>query len=107
MPGMVTSKVTSRNQTTLPRAVREVLHLRGEESIGYVIRGNRVELVNASRLEHEDTVLDGFLEFLASDIRQRPEVLQTLPSELVERIRALTAGVVIDHDEPIEGAIEL
>ncbi|MEO5509002.1 MAG: type II toxin-antitoxin system PrlF family antitoxin, partial [Longimicrobiales bacterium] len=56
---LVTSKVTERNQTTLPPSVRKALELEHGERIGYVIEDGYVKMVNASRMEHEDTVLDG------------------------------------------------
>jgi antitoxin PrlF len=102
LPEMVTSKVTDRNQTTLPPAVRTVLGLRKGERLGYVIEGGDVRLVNASHAEHEDPVLQGFLEFLARDMQQRPEALTPLPESLIRRARELTADVAVDHDAPLD-----
>jgi antitoxin PrlF len=99
-----TSKVTRRNQTTLPPAVREALNLRQGERIGYVIEGSEVRLINASYSnEGIDPVLDGFLSLIAKDIRDRPERIQAFPASLLERARELTRDIEIDHDELIEG----
>ncbi|MEX2530536.1 MAG: type II toxin-antitoxin system PrlF family antitoxin [Gemmatimonadota bacterium] len=103
-----TSKVTSRNQTTVPPAVREALHLETGERLGYIIEGNEVRLVNATALEeHEDPIITGFLELLASDLKTYPERVEAFPSELLERARELTKDVEIDHDAPIEGVTVL
>lgn len=107
MPTMLTSKVTERSQTTLPPGVRKVLDINPGERIGYVIEGNVVRLVNASALEHEDPVLEQFLAFLGHDSADHPEHVRAFPASLVARAQALTRGVAIDHDAPIEGDVGL
>lgn len=103
-----TSRVTSRNQTTVPPAVRKALHLQKGERLGYVIEGNEVRLVNASALqEHEDPIMTGFLELLASDMKANPQRLKPFPTELLARAKELTEGVEIDHEAPIEGVTAL
>ena len=104
---VVTSKVTGRSQTTLPPAVRTVLGLQPGARIGYVIEGNEVRLVNASTIEHGDPVLDKFLAFLGRDLARHPDRISAFPAPLLKRARAIVAGVAIDHDEPIDGAIAL
>jgi antitoxin PrlF len=104
---IVTSKVTDRSQTTVPPAVRTVLGLHPGERIGYVIEGNDVRLVNASALEHDDPVLNKFLSFLGRDIAKHPDRIGVFPAGLLARARAITSGVVVDHESPIDGAIAL
>ncbi len=103
MAGLVTSKVTERNQTTLPPSIRAVLGIKAGERLGYVIQGTRVILMNASAAE-DDPVLDGFLQFLARDIEAHPEHIAPIPAELLAQAQALTRDAgPIDHDAPIEG----
>ena len=45
---MITSKLTGRAQTTVPRAVRSALRLREGDEIVYTIDGSRVILSKAS-----------------------------------------------------------
>lgn len=104
---IVTSKVTERSQTTLPPAVRTVLALQPGERIGYVIEGSEVRLVNASALEHDDPVLDRFLDFLSNDVARHPDRVEAFPASLLDRARAITLGIAIDHESPIDGAIAL
>lgn len=104
---IVTSKVTERSQTTLPPAVRTVLGLQPGERIGYVIEGNEVRLVNASTLEHHDPVLDKFLAFLGRDLAKHPDRVEVFPAALLDRARAVTSGIAIDHEAPIDGAVAL
>jgi len=104
---VVTSKITARSQTTLPAAVRTVLGLRPGERIGYVIEGGDVRLVNASALEHKDPVLDKFLAFLGRGLAARPDQVTAFPQSLLERAQAITSGISIDHDAPIDGAVVL
>ena len=44
---MITSKVTTKAQTTIPRPVREALHVGPGDEIAYEIRGDRVILTRA------------------------------------------------------------
>jgi antitoxin PrlF len=107
MSSIPTSKLTERSQTTLPRAVRTVLGLDAGARIGYVIEGSSVRLVNASALENEDPVLEKFLAFLGRDMAEHPERVTVFPESLLRRARAATEGVAIDHDAPLDGAVEL
>jgi len=106
MAGMLTSKVTERCQTTIPPGVRAVLDLEPGERLGYVIEGNEVKLVNASARD-QDPVLERFLSFLATNMAKNPGRLVPFPEALLRRARDLTAGVAIDHDEPIEDVTAL
>ena len=44
---MITSKLTSKAQTTIPQPVRSALHLREGDEIAYQIDGDRVVLTKA------------------------------------------------------------
>ena len=44
---MITSKITSKAQTTIPQAVRTALALREGDEIAYQIEGDRVVLTKA------------------------------------------------------------
>ncbi len=106
--GMITSKLTVRDQTTLPPAVRKVLGLKGGQRVGYVFDTEGVRLVNpTTTAEHADPVLQQFLALLGCQIAAGPAAGGAVgfPRDLLERARALTADVAIDHDAPIEGAI--
>lgn len=103
---VLTSKLTQRSQTTIPKAVKNALHLAAGDKIGYVIEGNSVRLVNAAdQGAHDDPLVEGFLAMLAIDISQGK--MQLIPQSLYQRIQALTAGVAIDHDADTTGAISL
>ena len=51
---MITSKITSKAQTTIPQPVRAALHLREGDELVYTIDGDRVILTKASRQPIED-----------------------------------------------------
>lgn len=107
MPGMLTSRITERSQTTVPRGVRAALGIQPGERLGYVIEGNEVKLVNASAIEEAgDPVLEQLLDLLASDVGDGRHVA-AFPASLVERVRAATAGVAVDHDADIDGVTAL
>lgn len=51
---MITSKITSKAQTTIPLAVRTALRLHEGDQIGYVIEQGRVILTRVSGKPEED-----------------------------------------------------
>ncbi|MEA1653016.1 type II toxin-antitoxin system PrlF family antitoxin [Nitrospirillum sp. BR 11164] len=51
---MITSKLTSKAQTTIPQAVRAALHLKEGDEIVYVIDGDRVVLTRAAKDQLDD-----------------------------------------------------
>lgn len=52
---MITSKITSKAQTTIPRPVRSALRLREGDVLAYQIEGDRVVLMRAVEATlHED-----------------------------------------------------
>ena len=51
---VITSKLTSKAQTTIPQAVRAALQLKEGDGLLYVVEGNRVTLEKAPR----ESVLD-------------------------------------------------
>jgi len=97
------SKITKRSQTTLPRAVKNALHVGPGDELGYAIDGDEVRLVNVATETHEDPLVTRFLEFLADDAQARPQILTPFPPALLARMLELAAGVVIDHDSDIIG----
>ena len=56
---MITSKLTSKAQTTIPLPVRNALRLVGGDEILYIIEGDRVVLSKTSR----EAVDDPFMTF--------------------------------------------
>ena len=51
---MITSKLTSKGQTTIPLPVLNALRLAGGDRIAYLIEGDRVVLTKASREVADD-----------------------------------------------------
>jgi antitoxin PrlF len=51
---MITSKLTSKAQTTVPQPVRAALHLAAGDELAYEIDGGRVILTKASDPKVED-----------------------------------------------------
>jgi len=49
---MITSKITSKAQTTIPRAVRHHLGLKEGDTIGFAIEGQRVVLCKPEAAQH-------------------------------------------------------
>lgn len=51
---MITSKLTSKAQTTVPQAVRAALRLKEGDEIVYAIDGDRVILTRAAKEQADD-----------------------------------------------------
>jgi antitoxin PrlF len=108
MPAIIEeSRITSKGQTTIPKAVRQALGVDSGDTIAFRIEGGRVRVERAPPSEREDPALDAFLGLLARDIQRRPRSLTALTPEFRARIAALTQGMTFDPDEPIEGEVEL
>lgn len=101
------SKLTQRSQTTIPKAVKNALHLDAGGELGYIIEGNQVRLVNVNEETHEDPLIGRFLDFLAKDLRTHPQHVSPFPVSLVTRMKALSKRVKIDHQADIDGETAL
>ncbi len=53
---MITSKITSKAQTTIPQAVRAALRVKAGDEIAYTIEGDRVILTRAASAPVDDPV---------------------------------------------------
>jgi len=51
---MITSKLTSKAQTTIPLPVRNALHLAAGDELAYTIDGDRVILTKADKAAADD-----------------------------------------------------
>jgi len=60
---MITSKLTSKAQTTIPRPIRAELHLQEGDELVYEIQGHRVVLTKARRLHEGDDPFHTFNEW--------------------------------------------
>lgn len=101
-----TSTITSKGQTTVPRSVRQALGMSEGDQVAFPVDENGVTLRCANDVE-DDPAIAAFLAFLAKDIEEHPERLQTFTPEMVAGIEELTAGMEFDPDEPIEGEVDL
>lgn len=60
---MITSKLTTKAQTTIPQPVRDALHLQAGDELIYEIRDQRVTLTKASRGSKTDDPFRTFHEW--------------------------------------------
>jgi antitoxin PrlF len=103
---MIKSTITAKSQTTLPSGVRKALGVRPGDHLAYIVEGDHAVIMKASS-DVEDPVIGAFLDFLARDMVVRPERLTGLTPELIERARALTHGIEVDLDAPIDGDVAI
>jgi antitoxin PrlF len=60
---MITSKLTSKAQTTIPQPIRTALKLREGDELAYEIRGQQVVLTKANRSSGADDPFRAFSEW--------------------------------------------
>jgi antitoxin PrlF len=99
----LTSTLTDRYQTTIPREIRSFLNLDKGAQIQYLIDpSGKVYLQNESTNElNEDPVLYSFLEFMEQDMRESPKRIQPLAAELMQKVQHLIKELDVDLDQPI------
>jgi len=86
---MPTSTLTSRGQTTIPKSIREALHLQPGDQVEFILEGDEVVLRRAGA---DLTALDGML-----DRSDREPVSVEAMDEAIER--AITSENVPDPDD--------
>lgn len=100
------STITAKGQTTVPKAVRQVLGVKEGDEIAFRVEGQRVTVVPVGAT-HEDPVVGKFLSFLAKDLERRPEAVKPLSKDFAARMESLVKGTKVDLDEPIDGDVDL
>ena len=95
------STLTNRYQTTIPEVVRKALGLKKRDKIRYIVLNDGSVKITRLDKEKSDPVLTDFLTFLANDISQHPENINTVSTELAEQILPLVSDVDVDLDGPL------
>ena len=97
----VESTLTDRYQTTVPDVVRKALGLSKRDKICYVIHADGSIKISRSEEIESDPILSKFLAFLAQDMEQNPQQIQSIEGETIDEIKSLVADVEIDLDAPL------
>ncbi len=100
------STITAKGQTTVPKSVRLALGLDYGGRIAFRIDERGVS-VHRADTQNDDPAIDGFLAFLADDIKRRRGALTALSPALLERVTELTKGAAVDLDAAIDGNVDL
>jgi antitoxin PrlF len=96
------SKITSKNQTTVPKVVRDALNLEPGGEVEFLIKGDVVRVINPN---NRDPVLRSFLSLIGNDIAKAHNV-NVLSEALAEKLQnALQQDVNLE--EPLEGEVSL
>ena len=100
------SKITAKGQTTVPKAVRQVLGVSYGGEIAFVVddRGVSVQGVES---EEADPVIAAFLGFLEQDMLRNQHNVVAFPRSLPERMAALTEQIEIDLTHDSDGPVAL
>lgn len=97
------STLTDRYQTTIPQFVRESLRLKKRDKIKYTINKDGTILISRTHKKEnkEDPLLNEFLSFLATDIKNRPSHIRSIDPALRKRALSLVSNVEVDLDQPL------
>ena len=98
------SKITDKNQTTVPKRVRERLGVGPGDEIVYRVSDDGSILVESAVQADDEAAVDAFLQFISNDIKRRPGAVTPMTQEDFERLQALVGGVEADLDDDFSGA---
>ena len=102
------STITAKGQTTVPKAVRQVLGLDYGGRIAFFVDDKHRVYVEKAPEEASDPIVDRFLEFLAQDMTEHPGAsVVALPASLQDRMAALVGNMDVDPDAEIHGDVAL
>ena len=99
------STITAKGQTTVPKAVRQALGVDYGGRIAFRVGDGGVTVTRADG--QEDPAIATFLDFLAGDIKCRPEAVKSLSPDLAVRITALVGDGPVNLDDEIAGDVAL
>ncbi len=99
------STITSKGQTTVPKAVRQALGVDYGGRIAFRVSDAGVTVVRAD--EADDPAIGAFLDLLARDITDHPDRVEAISPALAARIATLTESMDGDPGEGIDGDVSL
>jgi antitoxin PrlF len=107
MPAIIEeiSTITAKGQTTVPKAVRQVLGIDYGGRIAYRIENGRVTVHNPET-ENRDPALVAFLALIEKDIAAGRNI-KNLPAGVLSALRRAMAEVPVDLDGKVEGEVAL
>lgn len=100
-----TSTITTKGQTTVPKAVRQALGVDRGGKIAYRIENGRVSVRNPT-VAHRDPALAAFLALIGKDIAAGRGV-RDLPAGLAATLRKAARQVPIDLGAQLEGDVAI
>ncbi len=95
------STLTDRYQTTVPAPVRKYLGLNKNDKICYTLHSDGAVLISRGKPVTSDPVLENFLDFLAQDMQEKPQNLQSISTSLVNKVQSLVSEVDFDINESL------
>jgi antitoxin PrlF len=101
--------ITTKGQTTVPKAVRKALGVGYGGRIAFRVEGSTVTIHALSDDAEPDPALTPFLRLLAADLAARPaDAVRPLTRALASRMAALAEEIGdVDLDAPIEGDVSI
>lgn len=100
------STITSKGQTTVPKAVRQFLGVKEGDEIAFRVEGQQVTVVPVPAA-HEAPLVGKFLRFLAENLEARPGAIKPVSKAFASRMAALVKGAKVDLEAPIDGDVDL
>ena len=98
----VESTLTSRGQTTIPQPNRRALGLSSADKVRFSLRGDDTVVISRVSAAQRDPMVAAFLDFIEADVRHHPQRVRAIPVDVIDRARALSVGVELDLDAPLD-----
>lgn len=89
----ISSKLTSRYQTTIPAPIRKSLGLQKHDRIQYRVLDSGEVLLSRALETQSDPALAPFLALLEQNIARHAETLRPLDAQAITRAQELTDGM--------------
>jgi antitoxin PrlF len=100
----IESALNDRYQTTIPKAVRDVLGLKKRDTLRFTIQSDGQVFLSRATPPEEDPVLGGFLRFLARGIERNPQRIEAAGRDLAERVNSLVGTIEVDLNASLPGS---
>lgn len=100
-PVYAESSLTDRYQTKIPETLRKILGLNKRDKINYSIQTDGKVVIYPVEESENDLLLTEFLNFIVEDIKNNPQNLQPINSDLINHVELLVSEVDLNINLPL------
>ncbi len=71
-------------------------------TVRFSLRGDDTVVITRVAAALRDPMVAAFLDFIEADVRHHPQRVRVIPVDVFDRARALSVGVEVDLDAPLD-----